>query len=167
MTEFAWASTETRKIVKREERIVHFLDEKQTVRQTNWEHLYAEVCGRCSLRPICGGLFDRGNAYDPAELYPVFVPLEPIVERILNDPGDPTTRFSSIAAWRTAFETYNAVREAPDYPQPEPSVPVGRVSEFGLKLYRSKRESETRRAGERGVRMERENPDARSARPSE
>ena len=34
MADFAWASTETRKIVKHEERIVHFLDEKQTVRQT-------------------------------------------------------------------------------------------------------------------------------------
>src|SRR4051812_18864016 len=66
MTEFAWASTETRKIVKGEERIVHFLDAKQTVRQTDWEHIYAPSCASCSLRTICGGLFDRGNAYDPA-----------------------------------------------------------------------------------------------------
>nr|HMR10856.1 radical SAM protein [Polyangiaceae bacterium] len=73
MTEFAWASTETRKIVKGEERIVHFLDAKQTVRQTSWGHIYAEGCKQCSLRTICGGLFDRGNAYDPAELAPVFV----------------------------------------------------------------------------------------------
>ena len=69
MTEFAWASTETRKIVKGEERIVHFLDAKQTVRQTDWEHIYSEGCARCSLRTICGGLFDRGNAYDPDELH--------------------------------------------------------------------------------------------------
>lgn len=55
MTDYAWASTETRKIVKMEERVVHFLDEKQTVRQTEWEHVYAPGCAACSLRPICGG----------------------------------------------------------------------------------------------------------------
>ena len=73
MGEFGWASTETRKIVKGEERIVHFLDDKQTVRQTDWEHIYADGCAVCTLRPICGGLFDRGNAYDPGELSPVFI----------------------------------------------------------------------------------------------
>ena len=73
MTEFAWASTETRKSLKLEERVVHFLDEKGTVRQTSWDHCYAEVCAVCSVRTICGGLFDRGRGYDQAELYPVFV----------------------------------------------------------------------------------------------
>lgn len=33
MRGFEWASTETRKIVKHEERIVHFLDERETIRQ--------------------------------------------------------------------------------------------------------------------------------------
>lgn len=156
MTDFAWASTETRKIVKLEERVVHFLDEKQTVRQTNWDHLYAESCADCTLRPICGGLFDRGNGYDPAELYPVFVPLEPIVERILNDPGDPTPRFGGIAEWRVAFDAHNAVKaQSPDAVQIS-QVPVGTVSAYGLKLYRTKRAAETRRTSERGVKMERE-----------
>ena len=54
MTEYAHCSTETRKIVKSEERIVHFLDNKGTVRQTEWGHLYAEVCEGCSVRSICG-----------------------------------------------------------------------------------------------------------------
>ena len=91
MTEFAHCSTETRKIVKEEERIVHFLDEKGTVRQTEWGHLYADVCAECRLRPICGGLYERGAAYDPAELYPVFVDPRPIVERIRTDLGaDPS-----------------------------------------------------------------------------
>ena len=80
--EFGWASTETRKIVKSEERIVHFLDAKQTVRQTDWEHIYSPSCEACTLRTICGGLFDRGNAYDPAVLYPVFVSRDAIVEAI-------------------------------------------------------------------------------------
>lgn len=94
MTEYAHCSTETRKIVKDEERIVHFLDEKGSVRQTEWGHLYAECCGQCRLRPICGGLYERGNAYDPAELYPVFVDPRPIVERIRTDlRGDPSYRY--------------------------------------------------------------------------
>src|SRR5205085_3569188 len=49
MTEFAHASTETRKIVKSEERIVHFLDEKGTVRQTSFVHPKAESCKHCTL----------------------------------------------------------------------------------------------------------------------
>jgi hypothetical protein len=44
----------------------------------------------CSLRPICGGLFDRGNAYDPAELYPVFVDRDRIVAQIIHDGTDPS-----------------------------------------------------------------------------
>jgi hypothetical protein len=90
MTEFAWASTETRKIVKGEERLVHFLDEKGAVLQTTWAYQYASVCEVCSLRPICAGLFDRGQGYDPAELYPVFVDRQAIVARIIGDPSDPS-----------------------------------------------------------------------------
>lgn len=87
MTEFAWASTETRKIVKGEERIVHFLDEKGTVRQTDFRHPKADACKQCSLHEICGGLFELGDWYDLAELAPVFVPKEPIIQRILHS-GD-------------------------------------------------------------------------------
>ncbi len=106
MTEFAHCSTETRKIVKSEERIVHFLDNKGTVRQTEWGHLYADVCGQCSLRSICGGLFDRGQAYDPNELSPVFVDPRPIIGRIVND-------LQSDPAWRVAkFKNLAAVPSA-------------------------------------------------------
>ena len=52
MAEFAHCSTETRKIVKGEERIVHFLDEKGTVRQTDFRHPKAEACKQCSLNEI-------------------------------------------------------------------------------------------------------------------
>lgn len=92
MTEYAHCSTETRKIVKEEERIVHFLDEKGMVRQTDWGHLYAEGCDSCMLRPICGGMYDRGDAYDPAELHPVFIDPMPIVNRVVDD-------FASDPAW--------------------------------------------------------------------
>ena len=84
MTEYAWASTETRKIVKGEERMVHFLDEKGTVRQTDFRHPKADACKHCSLQEICGGLFELGDWYDLAELAPVFVPKEPIIHRILQ-----------------------------------------------------------------------------------
>jgi MoaA/NifB/PqqE/SkfB family radical SAM enzyme len=86
MTEFAECSTETRKIIKAEERIVHFLDDKGTVRQTDFRHPKAPVCQSCTLDDICGGLFERGDHYDPAELYPVFVPKEAIVRKVMAEP---------------------------------------------------------------------------------
>jgi MoaA/NifB/PqqE/SkfB family radical SAM enzyme len=85
MTEFAHASTETRKIVKGEERIVHFLDDKGTVRQTDFRHPKAPACAACSLNEICGGLFELGDHYDLAELAPVFVDKDAIVARVLAE----------------------------------------------------------------------------------
>ena len=82
MVDFAHCSTETRKIVKGEERMVHFLDEKGTIRQTDFEHLKADGCKTCSLDSICGGLFDLGKWYDPNELAPVFVAKEPIIAKV-------------------------------------------------------------------------------------
>ena len=106
MAEFAHCSTETRKIVKSEERIVHFLDNKGTVRQTEWGHLYASVCDQCSVRSICGGLFDRGNAYDPAELSPLFLDPKPVIARIVQD-------LQSDPAWRLAkFKNLAAIPSA-------------------------------------------------------
>jgi MoaA/NifB/PqqE/SkfB family radical SAM enzyme len=83
MVEFAHCSTETRKIIKGEERIVHFLDDKGTVRQTDFRHPKAEACTHCTLNDICGGLFELGAWYDLDELAPVFVPKEPIIRRVL------------------------------------------------------------------------------------
>jgi MoaA/NifB/PqqE/SkfB family radical SAM enzyme len=108
MTEFGWASTETRKIVKGEERVVHFLDDKGTVRQTQWDHIYAPDCRVCSLKSICGGLFDRGNGYDPAELHPVFVDRDALVTRIIQDPDDPSRSFETLGEWRQRFDHHSA-----------------------------------------------------------
>ncbi len=177
MTEFAWASTETRKIVKGEERIVHFLDSKQTVRQTDWEHIYSPSCEACSLRTICGGLFDRGNAYDPAELYPVFVSRDAIVEAIIKDPRDPSYEFRTLADWQRDFdkriaETIEArnAREAKlraeghrdehsaradlNGMQVNDGPAVGMVTDQGLRLFEAKRRSEGKKAAELGVSME-------------
>ena len=48
--------TETRKIVKGEERIVRFLDEKGLVRETLFRHGKAAACAICRLDPFCAGM---------------------------------------------------------------------------------------------------------------
>ena len=97
MAGFEHCSTETRKIIKSEERIVHFLDEKGTVRQQLWGHRQAKVCEVCTLRAICAGLFDRGEAYDEAELTPVFVDPRAVVRRVAADErSDPAWRRSHL-----------------------------------------------------------------------
>ena len=150
--EFGWASTETRKIVKGEERIVHFLDAKQTVRQTAWEHAYAAGCGQCRLRKICGGLFDRGDAYDTAELAPQFVDPEPVVRAILEDPRDPSvTSRVSLEQWRAAFAGREGAAKEPVEAMPA----VGERSAQGERLYAAKRRAEARKADALGVAMER------------
>lgn len=166
MGEFGWASTETRKIVKGEERLVHFLDAKQTVRQTAWGHLYAPACAACRLRPICGGLFDRGAAYDPAELAAQFHDPEPIVRAILEDPSDPSFAGPDLAAWRERLRREGAERSrgtGPESPVPESmssppradeAPPVGLVTAEGLRRYHAARRSEARKAEALGVQQE-------------
>ena len=85
MTEYAQYSTETRKIVKGEERSVHFLDEKKEVRQKKWEHGKASCCRVCTLNDICAGLWQMDAYYSSKELYPVFVDPEKIRKKIMND----------------------------------------------------------------------------------
>ncbi len=167
MTDYAWASTETRKIVKGEERIVHFLDDQQTVRQTTWGHLYAEICRICSLQPICGGLFDRGNGYDPAELSPVFTDMDPIVRRIIQDKADPSYPLRSLDAWKRDFDQRREVarREAeakahkgqghPEERRRSEEMPtVGVVTDDSVKAFERKRRIEGQQAERKGVKLE-------------
>lgn len=151
MTEFAWASTETRKIVKGEERIVCFLDAKQAVRQTDWEHVYTEGCRVCSLREICGGLFDRGAGYDPGELAPVFVDRDEVVRVIIEDPRDPAP-IRELDAWHAWFaERVVEAREK----SAEGLIPVGQVTEKSVRRFEAKRRGESRKAERLGVSLER------------
>lgn len=84
MAEFAHCSTETRKIVKEEERMVYFLDEKGQVRQSEFNYGKIECCASCMLNEICAGLFAMDESYDSGELYPVFLNSEDVVKKILT-----------------------------------------------------------------------------------
>jgi MoaA/NifB/PqqE/SkfB family radical SAM enzyme len=87
MAEWAHCSTETRKIVKDEERIVHFLDQKGMVRQQKsaFVHGKADVCRVCRLDAICAGLDGLGEFRDDSELYPVFLDPAPIADRVRRE----------------------------------------------------------------------------------
>ena len=100
MTEYAHCSTETRKIVKGEERTVHFLDDRGRVRQTGFAHHKADCCEICLLDPVCAGLDGVEHGMDPVELAPVFVPAASVVARVLGVPVSsvPTAWLERIAA---------------------------------------------------------------------
>jgi pyruvate-formate lyase-activating enzyme len=84
MQGFEHCSTETRKLVKGEERTTHFLDRRGAVRQGpgGFVHRHHAACEPCTLRSICAGLHDAGGAYDPAELAAQFIDPEPIRRRV-------------------------------------------------------------------------------------
>jgi acyl-CoA synthetase (NDP forming) len=86
MADHAWASTETRKIVKAEERTTHFLDRRGALRQgpEAFVHSHHEPCAKCSLRRICAGLHTVVEANDPRELAPQFIDPEPIRRSIIT-----------------------------------------------------------------------------------
>ncbi len=67
---YEWASTETRKIVKNEERIVHFLDFREMIHETQWDHGKDEKCKKCDLEAICGGVYEREKYYHFVHVYP-------------------------------------------------------------------------------------------------
>lgn len=87
MVDYAHCSTETRKIVKKEERMVHYLDEKKkTLRQTRWQYGKIDCCNMCTLNGVCAGLWQMDAYYSSKELYPVFVDPEVIKNKVLSDP---------------------------------------------------------------------------------
>jgi MoaA/NifB/PqqE/SkfB family radical SAM enzyme len=87
MAEWAHCSTETRKLVKGEERIIHFLDAKGMVRQESgaFVHKKTAACQACRVSALCGGLDGLGETRDGAELYPLFMDPEAIAKRIQGD----------------------------------------------------------------------------------
>ena len=107
----------------------------------------------------------RGDAYDPAELHPVFIDRDAIVEQIIRDPADPSYALRSLAEWRVDFERRLAEararpRRGPrehDAPPPEMRetlIPVGQITDRGQRLFQAKRRAESRKAEALGVNME-------------
>jgi MoaA/NifB/PqqE/SkfB family radical SAM enzyme len=84
MVDYAHCSTEARKIVKGEGRVIHFLDEKGLHSEQHWRYGKAPCCAECTLDEICPGLWEMDRYYDSKELHAVFVPKEPIIEKILK-----------------------------------------------------------------------------------
>lgn len=86
MGEFAHCSTETRAIVKKDERIISFLDERKNFRESEWTYQKGKACKSCSLNNICAGLWDMGGAFSEDELTAQNTDPELIIEKILQDP---------------------------------------------------------------------------------
>ena len=144
MSSFAWASTETRKIIKGEERIVHFLDAKQTIRQTNWNHLYNSNCNVCSLKFICGGLFNKGNTDSLNELHPVFIDADIIIKKVLYDKQDPSYEPITLEEWHTSFNNrINTIIK--DNTHQTKIIPVGKITENSLSKYKAKQRFENKK----------------------
>ncbi len=89
MRRFAWASTETRKIVKEEERCIRFLDGKGFVHQLEFLHGKGEACDACSWDPICAGMFSMARTFDERELSPVFEDPAPVIRAVLGREPEP------------------------------------------------------------------------------
>lgn len=67
---YEWCSTETRKIVKDEERIIHFLDFRNAIHETDFEHEKLEECNKCDLSSICSWVYEHEKFYDYVKVYP-------------------------------------------------------------------------------------------------
>ena len=84
MSEWAHCSTETRKIVQSEDRLIHFLDEKETHRRVDWQFGKGGACERCDLEPVCAGLWEMGAYHSPAELQPIKGSARSVARRVLE-----------------------------------------------------------------------------------
>lgn len=69
---FEFASTETRKIVKQEERLVYFLDEREFVNDkwSDFEHDKDEKCKNCDLNSICAWIYEKEKFYNYVKVIP-------------------------------------------------------------------------------------------------
>ncbi|MDD3303258.1 MAG: hypothetical protein PHN31_06905, partial [Candidatus Gracilibacteria bacterium] len=77
-------STETRKIIKNEERIIYFLDFREQIRETDFYHEKLSECEKCDLNTICSGIYEQKNFFDYVKVYPQKVSKEEIEKIILK-----------------------------------------------------------------------------------
>jgi Fe-S-cluster formation regulator IscX/YfhJ len=67
---FEFASTETRKIVKNEERLIHFLDFRETFVDINFFHEKDAKCNECALNQICAWIYEKETYYNYVKIVP-------------------------------------------------------------------------------------------------
>ncbi len=92
MPRYAAFSTETRKIVKEEERCIQFLDGKGFVRQQEFLHGKGSACDACRFDPICAGMFSMAKTFDERELSPIFDDPDPVIAQVLGRQPEPELR---------------------------------------------------------------------------
>ena len=88
MPRYPWASTETRKIIKEEERCIRFLDQKGFVHQMDFLHGKGAACDVCRWDGICAGMFSMAKTFDERELSPIFEDPTPVIQAVLGGAPD-------------------------------------------------------------------------------
>lgn len=106
MRRFAHCSTETRKIVKEEERCIKFLDQKGFVHQLEFLHGKGSACDVCRWDSICAGMYSMAKTFDERELSPIFEDPNSVIQAVLGKepPTDLLSRIQSRAGRRSTTE---------------------------------------------------------------
>ncbi|MAY81832.1 MAG: hypothetical protein CL930_13765 [Deltaproteobacteria bacterium] len=106
MRRFAHCSTETRKIVKEEERCIKFLDQKGFVHQLEFLHGKGAACDVCRWDSICAGMYSMAKTFDERELSPVFEDPKSVIAAVLGQEpaSDLLTRIQSRTGRRSKTE---------------------------------------------------------------
>ena len=109
MRRFAWASTETRKIVKEEERCIRFLDFKGFIHQKEFLHGKGSACDACRFDPICAGMFSMAKTYDEREQSPIFDDPTDVIVNVLGHAAVAGAAVAAAEPARPALEDRAAV----------------------------------------------------------
>lgn len=106
MRRFAWASTESRKIIKEEERCIRFLDQKGFVHQREFLHGKGKACDACRFDAICAGMFSMAKTFDEREQSPIFDDPVPVIRAVLgHEPSaDLVTKLTARKGQRSTTE---------------------------------------------------------------
>ncbi len=133
MPAFAECSTETRKIVKEEERCIRFLDRKGFVLQKQFLHGKAAACDACAYDPVCAGLYSMGYHYDPAELYPLAGNVVDVMRKVLRREPEPelVARIEARRGLRSDEQPDDHGLRAPEGGTVSPSAAVVRGARLG------------------------------------
>jgi len=84
---YEYSSTETRKIVKNEERTVYFLDFREKIYENDFEHEKLKECNNCDLNNICSWIYEREKYYNYVNVYPQKLTIKEkqnIIDKIKN-----------------------------------------------------------------------------------